>query len=620
MDRPDFAGIAEDNKAAVRRVIRCISITNIIKTEVLTGDVLDDRYAILGTANGLFFVDITKSKQSPIPVPLIRNTRFRQVQIVSEYGVMIALSGKHDHVRQYKLSSIRKLVHYLTGGVASSIEKDRAHMSGNALLQREDDEYYKGLHEEGPQNEEQLVAKWTGDYIKILGTKDARFVVVQQTETSIFMGVLFRQDLTLFQWAKEPYSKFMKLKAFWLPETPKGMQLLHDGIAVTDICLIYSSEANIVSVEDSKVKDLIVAEDFESNAKRLNAKQPRWHTFSQIPFSESRRASIKASAASASSTVNRKLAAVTGKADLSTKALDRYFLSTYHSHTRVVDITAQPMVGSGVGGWKDGVSWPEPPQDIVLQAADYVLSIGKNNITAVDWKSANAIQSFSLDAGGALRVLSPKSGSLLVSVDRRKKGSVVYFLLEPGREGVVSQQQQQQLQPQRANSGIMSSGSNGVISGSDGYIYNQLVEDLENIQLSASAVRVSQTQPNGNMDRRPSSSNSNRQYSQNQQQPVQYQQQFQQQQQPHPAAQYTPQPIYQQRPPPSNPHQAFVNAPPPHNYYQQHPQTPPQQQQFYTPEQLQQWQLYQQQQQQQQMHQQQYFQNGGFLPGTPDQH
>lgn len=453
-DRLDFKGLVEEVGGA-RRVLKSISITNVLKMEVLTSDVLDNTYALLGTSLGLFFVDLTKAAANPTPIPLIRNIRFRQIEIVPQYNIMIALSGKHDQVRQYKLSSIRKLIKLFTGTPASELISkkaggdmanydinDSSTLDANKVngavagpVDNAIDDEYKHLHTKKLEDDHVLVARWTSDYIKIVGSKDARVCVIQHTETSVFMGVLFKQDVTLYQWAKEPYLKFMKLRAFWLPEAPKSMHLIHDGLTITDLYLIYASEANIVSVDDSKVKELFVNPEYTSIAKSIKGvKNPRWQTFNQIPFHDVKRVALRAAASSGSNTVNRKLAAVAGKLMVDATNggnQDRFFLSTYHSHTKVVDITAQPITGAEVGGWKNGVTWPDAPSDLVLRSMDYVISICKNTIVIADWITAQVIQEFKLEDSASMRVIGTKSGAVIVCVDRKKKGSVVYYLREP---------------------------------------------------------------------------------------------------------------------------------------------------------------------------------------------
>lgn len=136
------------------------------------------------------------------------------------------------------------------------------------------------------------------------------------------------------------------------------IQLLHNGISVLQVCLIYDAEANCLSVEDSHVRELRVHRDFSTLAR--SSKMPRWHSFAQLPFSEARLSEIRALNQRNTGTINKKLLAVSntverGKGKGTSNLSDCYFLSTYDQHTRVTDIDAAPMQGAGVGGWKDGV-------------------------------------------------------------------------------------------------------------------------------------------------------------------------------------------------------------------------------------------------------------------------
>jgi len=338
--------------------------------------------------------------------------------------VLIALSGKHDHIRQYRLSSIRKLIKYLAGTPLQDIVKESASAVAVVPNSATEEDAYTHLHT--PQlDEKTLVGKWCSDYIKIVGTKGAITFNIQVTEVSIFMGVLFRQDLLLFEWAKEPYVKFMKLKAFWLPETPRMIQLLHDGVGIREICLVYTAEANCLSVEDSKVKEVLVHPDFTATGGGdiVGGKQSRWQSFSQLPFSELRLAELRAANAKSSGTINKKLVAVSSRGGGVSPEVEgeRYFLSTFHRHTRVTDIDAQPMLGSGVGGWKDGVTWSEPPIELVLRPVDYVVGIGRSGIEVVDWKTAMPLQKLEVGIPGcSIRVLCSRAGGLVVCVDRKK--------------------------------------------------------------------------------------------------------------------------------------------------------------------------------------------------------
>ena len=433
-----------------------------MRSDVYTADILDNRFVLIGTERGLFFNDLSELRVEPIP--LIRNVIFRQIEIIGDYGVMLALSGKHSHLRQYRLSSIRKLIMYVLGGNAAQLAKTNMDDSFNVSVteQTVEDVEYKLLNEPVVEDETSLVAKWSSDYIKLVSTKDAKSFLVQRSETSIFMGALFRQDVILYEWAKEPYLKFLKLKAFWLPESPKFMNLLHDGLIIREVYMAYANEANIIQVSDSKVRDVDVHREFSKSASKLGTSsssgtggnggvmggfglslmssiagsQPRWQSFMQIPFSDAKRSELKS--LGNTFTVNKKLAAVQGAsktANNSTAArVDRYFLATFHRTTRVVDVASQPLMGSGVGGWKDGVTWLDPPSELVLRPVDHVIAVGPRSVEIVDWKSARPVQSFQVDNGASIKCVSSREGSFLVLVERKRRGVVLFHLKEELKE------------------------------------------------------------------------------------------------------------------------------------------------------------------------------------------
>ncbi|TPX37819.1 hypothetical protein SeLEV6574_g07856 [Synchytrium endobioticum] len=432
-----------------RRILDPLPLGGHLKIDVATGDILDGQYLLIGTPSGLFFIDTYLASDKQVAVPLIREVRFKQLSVLEDYGVMIALSGKHDHVRQYRLASIRKLIKYLLGGNAFQLAKANLHsgavhaVANSAAAKEEEDDVYGKVIGDTVEDEAALVARWTGDYIKILATRDTNEFVVQRTETTVYMAVIIRQDITLFEWAREPYSRFMKLKAFWLPETPKFIHILHDGLVVREIFLGYNTEANLVNVEDSKVKELEVSKEFLAKAGAApatvpNSKGARWQTWAQIPFSDAKRAEMR-NAQRPTTTINRKIAAVVGPTTIREAAvIDRFFLATFGRHTRVVDINGQPMTGPSAGGWRDGVTWSEPSQDLMLRPVSHVAAVGNRLVEIADWKSGEVVQTLAIGQEfESLKVLASRPGKLYVLAKKRRMPGYIFCLREVGIEPLV---------------------------------------------------------------------------------------------------------------------------------------------------------------------------------------
>jgi uncharacterized protein YueI len=400
-----------------------------VNMEIYSSELLDQTYLLLACEKGLFFVDMTAEER--VPVPILQNIRFKQIEISKQHNVLMALSGKRDHIRQYNLSSIRKLIRYLQGQDPMLLKK----MDFSVPIQQAteakkthavDDEYMQA-RDEDVHDETALVSSWCSDYIKIQGTQHSKAFMMTDTETTSYLTVLFKQDLTLFEWAKKPYSKFMKLKAFWLPEAPKFMNVSQDGMDLKDIYLGYNSELNLVSSEDSKVKEISVHKEFSVK----QSSKERWRSFVQIPLSEAKLKAYITKNLRSNSKVNQKLAAITSQTIArGTDAHDRYFLGTFNRVTKVVDKMGIPISGPGVGGWQNGVIWTEPPNLLVLRPHQHVMSAGLNTVEIVDWKTADLRQRFHVDATASLEILNSSHGSTILSIVKKKKGCAIYYLKE----------------------------------------------------------------------------------------------------------------------------------------------------------------------------------------------
>ncbi|KAJ3344609.1 hypothetical protein HDU91_000164, partial [Kappamyces sp. JEL0680] len=397
----EFPAIVNHVSEGSSQIFEPIGLTS-IASELCTADFLDGQYILIGTERGLFYLDITRPTQK-VPIPIIHDVRFAQIQILHEYNALVALSGKHSHIRQYSLSSIRKLILYVEGHPVNSVANSNTKVPMQQVQigqkARDDYEYLRGNL---LKDETALVTEWTNDYIKIPETRDSKHFLVEITEATAFLAITFFQGITLFRWAVSPYNKFMKVKSFWVPETPQFVSFVQDGLTAVDLFIGYTSELNRVSISDSKVTELVVHKEMKSKGMT----KPRWQSIRQIPYSDAKLEQLlrESSKALGGPTLAR----------LSVTMSERYFLGTYHRLTKVVDAKAHPMVGAGVGGWKDGVMWSEPPVLQILRPLQHVMSCGKNNIEIVEWKTASLKQRLSLDPGSSFKVLAQRHGYTLV--------------------------------------------------------------------------------------------------------------------------------------------------------------------------------------------------------------
>ena len=435
----DFPPVINHVSEAAPPVFEPIALTSIL-SEHCTADFLDGQYILIGCERGLFYLDITKPSQKT-PIPIIHDIKFSKLQILHDYNVMIALSGRHSHIRQYSLPSIRKLIMYVEGNSAILVEDSNTTVPIQEVMlgkksNGDQDPEYKRLHhndDSSLKDETSLISSWTNDFIKIPDTRDSKTFEVEITESSAFISIILFQGITVFRWAQAPYEKFMKIKSFWVPETPQFVSFALDGLAPTHLYIGYTGELNKVTISDSQVKELPVHKEMKSKGMR----KPRWQCLRQIPFSDSKLEQLlRQTSKSGTIAGSRKNAALAmGGPTLArpshSNVDDRYFLATYDRLTKVVDQKAHPMIGAGVGGWKDGVMWSEPPITQVLRPLQNVISVGQTNVEIVDWKSALLRQRLSLnDPTASFKVLANRHGYTLIGVEKKKKGVMIYWMRE----------------------------------------------------------------------------------------------------------------------------------------------------------------------------------------------
>ncbi|GAA5923539.1 uncharacterized protein JCM15063_003681 [Sporobolomyces koalae] len=102
-----------------------VSITPEMRySKPLCGAVLDGKYLLIGTSTSLEFLPMplpgsfstygsngSGRAQLRRPVPLIRQTSFREMAILSDRSnILVAIAGKNEHVRVYALAEIRSLI------------------------------------------------------------------------------------------------------------------------------------------------------------------------------------------------------------------------------------------------------------------------------------------------------------------------------------------------------------------------------------------------------------------------------------------------------------------------------------------------------------------------------
>ncbi|KAJ3363337.1 hypothetical protein GGF31_001002 [Allomyces arbusculus] len=399
----------------------------ILDEEILCSDFFG-QYLLLGTEKGLLVADLTSAQAQQNFVFCIKGVRFRQMAVLEDYGVLVARSGKNDHVRQYRLNSIRKLIRMAFNGEVAEPPESASLFGPNP--------YTAGV--DGSSNP-------LADFIKIPGTKGSTDLNIERTAGSIFMLVTVDHALTLFEWAKEPYSRFMKVKAFWLPETPKFTSVFHDGYFVRDVLVTYTSEANIVNVEDAQVTEINVANEFRSQGGVNGApakSNERWRTFDQLPIEAAVLQTMRMTVRRQTS-INRKIAAAVSPYQDGARivpAAKRRYLATFGLVTFIVNLRAQPIPNT------PAFRWTKYPSKILVVPGLYVIAICENSVEICDIATGEKLQVIE-HTNAPLQFLCDKNGRLVVASHKSRRSCQVFIL---GATAVLLQQiahrQQQQQQ------------------------------------------------------------------------------------------------------------------------------------------------------------------------------
>jgi hypothetical protein len=280
--------------------------------------------------------------------------------------------------------------------------------------------------------EQEQVARWAQDFIKLTRTKYCKRFLVERTQGSVHLVAHLGQDLLLMTWAQEPYFRFMQVDAFWLPENPKFIGCLQDGFYIRDIWLGYKGEANLIDTSDAQVYDLAVPTGFAGAGSKA-----RWTSWVQVPFDESVRNQL-ATFGRPNSTISKKLRAAVAPTSAGRAAeVPMLFLGTVGSMSQVIDIEGQKVDTRPFGygteanrGWI--ATWAFVPNEILIARGKFVAAIGENQVQLASWKTGEIVQTLKSPNNEPIRVLCFRNDKLYVIAGRpkSKRGFTIYMLSE----------------------------------------------------------------------------------------------------------------------------------------------------------------------------------------------
>lgn len=398
-----------------------------LQAEALCGAVLGN-FVLFGTDKCLYAIDSSLPFEKQRFIVVIHNVRFRKLEVIEDYGVLLAISGKNNHVRSYRLNSLKKLISYVFGIYIPS--RDQKQLSQHSLASDNSlggsRELYQVLHNGTSKlSDEAWAERWRSDFVKLPATKDSTSFVVERTVNSIFVGVLFNHAVTLFQWAAEPYLKFLKVKDFWLPATPKIMALLHDGSIIREIFLSYQIEGNFINVQTGQVTEVLLDSEFS------NQKGFQWESYDQLPLRR------KPLPQKPTQTVSRKIRwanAQTIDSEVLPPPPARRMLATYGNTSRIVSLEGKPQS-------QFRIQWSKVPDEmLILKDDELVYSFIGDRIEVGDLRTGDKT---SVGLASDARYIGTRAdGNIYVCTYKKKKSSYLFRLerkeLREKRVSVIS--------------------------------------------------------------------------------------------------------------------------------------------------------------------------------------
>lgn len=142
---------------------------------------------------------------------------------------------------------------------------------------------------EAHERHQSLPVQWALDYFKLPSTRMALSFVVRSGPTRTYLAALSKQNIFLFELdygdvTREP--EFVHTRTYWLPQTPKFLQMSMHEDQLIDIIAVFHTEVICIGIEDARVREISVSELRSSNTnnKPNDPENMTWQTFTQLPW------------------------------------------------------------------------------------------------------------------------------------------------------------------------------------------------------------------------------------------------------------------------------------------------------------------------------------------------
>ncbi|CAG8451202.1 11042_t:CDS:2 [Racocetra fulgida] len=320
------------------------SPNNAIPEQMNSAAMLDKQYLLLGNDNGLWVMDFSTHWDLIKPLQLIRGCSFKKLHVLEEYNMMIAIAGKKDMIRIYRLDSLLHLIKFVSNSESKSpidlskaprkIAAPKCESCGRIL---EDNRTSPNCPHCGfaPSVNSKLVSnlaeplrpspsklnrklstftsnlsiyvrnylsnspginasmwRWATDYISLPeSVKDCTTFDITEIKNIIYLtAVTLNNGIILFSMPTEmkgsPDCKFDYLKSYYVPGSLNFVNVVVDSSSIKQIIAITgigSSKAAIIDCYTTDVTEI----NMKKNITPKDVEFPSWTNFIQIPYSYS---------------------------------------------------------------------------------------------------------------------------------------------------------------------------------------------------------------------------------------------------------------------------------------------------------------------------------------------
>ncbi|KAI9020986.1 hypothetical protein CLU79DRAFT_754594 [Phycomyces nitens] len=252
-----------------RLELRLVASTAVSQTCYECSCVLDNQFLLLGHAvHGIQVIHLpTESK----PKPLIR-IRARDMLVLESCRTLLIIAGRYKQVRCYSLDAILKLCCTTIGLNSSFFPAEKAiptvdaWQNSSTTLKKPSNNISRMNIIRNSISSDNLGCSdgLLECYYKFPDSKDALGLYAYHTRTSVFVTVLHKNELAIWQRKQgDQLELFSRLKNYWLPKKPVSISFADDRSSLRLILPVFPSEASVIDLRDNRVYMFEIKEQVE---------------------------------------------------------------------------------------------------------------------------------------------------------------------------------------------------------------------------------------------------------------------------------------------------------------------------------------------------------------------